>query len=88
MMNIESIVQETIADTDTVMTIVVISAVTSQCVLARQMIDVLGRPGRDNDMEFVGSGERWMISWTQPNLTLKATQALVTKALNSPLGTV
>lgn len=87
-MNIESIEQEAIADTDTVMTTVAIGAVTSQCVLVRQMIDVLGRPGIDNDMEFVGAGERWVISWTQPNLTISATEALVNKALNPPLGNV
>ena len=81
-MNIDFIEQEAIADTNTVITTVVISAVTSQCVLARQMIDVLGRPGIDNDMEFVGSGDRWVISWTKPNLTINATKALVNKAIN------
>jgi len=83
-MNIESIDQEAIAGTDKVMTTVVMSAVTSQCILARLMINVLGRPGLDNDMEFIGSGDRWLITWTEPNFTLDATKALVTKAINPP----
>ncbi|MFB2919232.1 MULTISPECIES: hypothetical protein [Aerosakkonema] len=87
-MNIDSIEQEAIADTDTIMTTVVISAVASQCVLARQMIDILGRPGIDNDMEFIGSGERWAISWTQPKLTLNETKTLVNKAIYPKVGTI
>lgn len=87
-MNLDFIEQEAIADSDTILTTVVISAVTSQCVLARQMIDVLGRPGIDNDMEFMGSGDRWVITWTQPNLTLNATKALVNKAINPALRNV
>lgn len=81
-MHVDFIEQEAIADTNAVMTTVVISAVTSQCVLARQMIDVFGRPGIDNDMEFVGSADRWTIIWTQPHLTLNETQRLVNKAIN------
>ncbi|MGA9383010.1 MAG: hypothetical protein WBV73_29970 [Phormidium sp.] len=87
-MNLDLIEQEAIADSDTILTTVAISAVTSQCVLARQMIDVLGRPGIDNDMEFMGSGNRWVITWTQPNLTLNATKALVNKAINPALRNV
>lgn len=87
-MNLDFIEQEAIADSDTILTTVVISAVTSQCVLARQMIDVFGRPGIDNDIEFMGSGDRWAITWTQPNLTLNATKALVNKAINPTLRNV
>ena len=87
-MNLDFIEQEAIADSDTILTTVVISAVTSQCVLARQMIDILGRPGVDNDMEFMGCGDQWVITWTQPNLTLNATKALVNKAINPALRNV
>ncbi|XWK88422.1 MAG: hypothetical protein U7127_30285 [Phormidium sp.] len=84
-MNIEFIEQELLEDTDTVMTIVAISSVKSQCVLARLMIDILGRPGLDNDMQFMGSGDRCTVTWTKPNLPLDVTKTLVNLALNPQL---
>jgi hypothetical protein len=81
--NIKSIEREAIADTDLLITTVVVSEVTSPCILARVMIDAFGRPGVDNDMELVGSGNQWVISWTQPNLTLDETTELVTKAIRN-----
>jgi len=84
-MNIEFIEQELLEDTDTIMTIVSISSVNSQCVLARLMIDILGRPGVDNDMQFMGSGDRWTVTWTEPNLPLDVTKTLVNLAINPQL---
>jgi hypothetical protein len=63
-MNIESIERDTIPETDEIITTVTIKGVTSQCILARLIIGALGRPGVDNDLEFIGSGDRWLISWT------------------------
>ncbi len=83
-MRIESIEQESIADTDEVMTRIVLHGVDSQCTLARLMIKALGRPGVDNDMEFLGSGDRWMILWTQPQLPLEETRMLVETAITPP----
>lgn len=60
---------------------VAIEGVTSQCILARLIIKAMGRPGIDNDLEFIGSGDRWLISWTQPQLTLEETRELITKTL-------
>jgi hypothetical protein len=80
-MNIESIDHEPIDGTDTVMTTVVINNVASQCILARLMIAALGRPGVDNDMEFMGSGDRWIVVWTQPKLTIDETREVVNKAI-------
>jgi hypothetical protein len=80
-MNIESIERDTIPETDEIITTVIIKGVTSQCILARLVISVLGRPGVDNDLEFIGSGDRWLISWTQPQLTLEETRELMTKTL-------
>lgn len=87
-MNIDQIEQEAIAETDMILTTVVISSVTSQCVLARQLIDVLGRPGIDNDMELMGSGDQWVICWTKPYLSLNETKVLVNQALNPNLRTI
>lgn len=87
-MNIEFIEQELLEDTETVMTIVAISSVNSQCVLARLMIDIMGRPGIDNDMQFMGSGDRCTVSWTQPNLPLDVTKTLVKLAINPQLNVV
>jgi hypothetical protein len=80
-MNIESIDHEPIDGTDVVMTTVVINNVASQCILARLMIAALGRPGVDNDMEFMGSGDRWIVVWTQPKLTIDETREVVNKAI-------
>lgn len=81
-MKIESITHESIDGTDTVITTVVIHEVVSQCILARLMIQALGRPGIDNDMELLGSGDKWAIVWTQSKLTINNTKDLVTKALS------
>lgn len=80
-MNIESIERETIPGTDEIITTVTIEGVTSQCILARLIIKAMGRPGIDNDLEFIGSGDRWLISWSQPQLTLEETRELITKTL-------
>jgi hypothetical protein len=60
---------------------VVMNNVASQCILARLMIAALGRPGVDNDMEFMGSGDRWIVVWTQPKLTIDETREVVNKAI-------
>ncbi len=83
-MKIASIDQEPIDGTDEVMTRVVMTEVASQCILARLMIKALGRPGLDNDMELVGSGEEWEILWTQPKLTIEETRELVALAIAPP----
>ncbi|GET42891.1 hypothetical protein [Microseira wollei] len=83
-MKIASIDQEPIDGTDEVMTRVVMTEVASQCILARLMIKALGRPGLDNDMEIVGSGEQWEILWTQPKLTIDETRELVALAIAPP----
>jgi hypothetical protein len=80
-MNIKSIEQETIPKTDEIITTVTIEGVTSQCILARLIIAAMGKPGIDNDLEFIGSGDRWLISWTQPKLTLEETRELLIKTL-------
>ncbi len=83
-MKIESIDYESFPESsDTVITTVVINEVASQCILARLMIEALGKPGKDNDMEFMGSGDRWIISWTTPQLTQQETRELVSKAIGS-----
>ena len=83
-MKIASIEQEPIDGTDEVMTRVVMTEVASQCILTRLMIKALGRPGLDNDMELVGSGEEWEILWTQPKLTIEETKELVEQAIAPP----
>jgi hypothetical protein len=80
-MNIESIEQEPIDNTDAVMTRVVVNGVASQCILVRLIIDALGRPGVDNDLEFFGSGDRWIVVWTHPQLTVDETRELVGSAI-------
>jgi hypothetical protein len=83
-MQIELIEQEPIDGADAALTRVIVQNVDSQCTLARLMIQALGRPGVDNDMEFVGSGDRWMILWTQPRLSLDETRTLVEAAIAPP----
>ncbi|MEA5535185.1 hypothetical protein [Crocosphaera sp. XPORK-15E] len=80
-MKIESIVHEAINDTDRVITTVVIDQVSSQCILARLIIKALGKPGIDNDLEMLGSGDRWMIVWTQPKSQIHQTRELITQAI-------
>lgn len=81
-MNVQSITHEPIECTDNVLTTIVINQVSSQCVLARLLIDVLGKPGIDNDMEMMGTGDTWIIIWTQPLAIIEKTQALITKAIS------
>lgn len=81
-MNIKSISHEPIQGTDNVLTTVIINQVSSQCILARVMIDLLGKPGIDNDMEMMGTGDTWTIIWTQPIAIIEKTQSLLTKAIH------
>lgn len=80
-MEIESIHHEPIENTNSVTTTVVIKKVPSQCILARLIIDALGRPGIDNDLEMIGSGDTWTIIWTQPSTSREQTQARILKAI-------
>jgi hypothetical protein len=91
-MKIESIEQECLtppandeANSNAIVaTRVIIGEVSSPCILSRLMIDRLGRPGIDNDMELFHSGDRCIIVWTQPQLTLEATQAFIEQAIAPP----
>ena len=91
-MRIESIEQEYIASQDPdemgresiVATRVVIQEVSSPCILSRLMISTLGRPGVDTDMELFNSGDRCIIIWTRPQLTLEAAQAVMSQAIAPP----
>lgn len=88
-MRVESIEQEymtnsneTQTDSQAVLiTKVIFEGVSSPCILSRLMIEALGRPGKDNDMEFLNSGERCIVVWTHPQLSLEATQNLINRAI-------
>ena len=80
-MNIKSITHDPIEGTDNVLTTVIINQVHSQCILARLLIDVLGKPGIDNDLEMMGTGNTWTIMWTQPLAIIEQTQQLIIKAI-------
>ena len=80
-MKIQSITHDPIEGTDNVLTTVIINQVASQCILARLLIDVLGKPGIDNDLEMMGSGDTWTIIWTQPLAIIENTQQLIRKAI-------
>lgn len=80
-MNIQSISHESIKGTDNVLTTVIINQVPSQCILARLLIDVLGKPGIDNDLEMMGTGDTWTIMWTQQEAIIEQTQQLIRKAI-------
>ncbi|MEA5511769.1 hypothetical protein VB715_18515 [Crocosphaera sp. UHCC 0190] len=80
-MKIQSINHEPIEGTDTVLTTVIINQVPSQCILARLLIDALGKPGIDNDLEMVGSGDTWTIIWSQPLAIMDNTRKLMTKVI-------
>ncbi len=82
-MQIKTIFQEAIADSNDVLTIAVITNVTSHCILARQLMDVLGKPPH-SDLEILGSNDTWTVAWSQPQLTLDAATAAINQAL-SPL---
>ena len=81
MMKVTSIHHEPINGTDTVMTTVVINQVPSQCILARLLINALGRPGIDNDLEMIGSGDTWTIIWTQSAELIDNTMTLMMEAI-------
>ena len=88
-MKIESIEQipiakfdETQPDCGTIIaTKVVFSGVDSPCILSRILIDVLGRPGKDNDMELVNSGNCCVVVWTHPQLSLEVVENLIHTAI-------
>lgn len=80
-MRIQSIAQEAIADSDDVLTIAIVTNVTSHCILARQLIDVLGKPPVHSDLEILGSDDTWTIVWSRPQLTLDAATAAINQAL-------
>ncbi len=80
-MKIQSITHDPIEGTDNVLTTVIINQVASQCILARLLIDVLGKPGIDNDLEMMGTGDTWTIMWTQPLAIIEHTQQLIRKAI-------
>ncbi|EAW38607.1 hypothetical protein [Lyngbya sp. PCC 8106] len=88
-MRVESIEQEYMTNSDenltnseaVLVTKVIFEGVDSPCILSRLMIEALGRPGKDNDMEFLNSGERCIVVWTHPQLSLEATQNLVNSAI-------
>lgn len=93
-MKIEAIEQDCVADQDNsgfggetiVVTRVIVGEVSSPCILSRLMIAALGRPGTDNDMELFHSGDRCIVIWTRPQLSLETTQALINQAIAIPAG--
>jgi hypothetical protein len=76
-MRIASIIQEPWDSPEETITKVVFSQVESQCILTRLLLKHLGRPGVDTDLEILGSGEEWLIAWTEPQLSLEETEALM-----------
>lgn len=88
-MRIVSIKQEYITnpnenqtDAETILvTKVIIDGVSSPCILSRLMIEALGRPGKENDMELLNSGGRCLVIWTQPQLGLEAVENLINRAI-------
>ena len=80
-MKIESIEQELIDGTEIVLTRVTLERVESSCILSRLLIDTLGKPGIDNDLEFLGSGNQWEVVWTEPKLTIEQTRELIERAI-------
>jgi hypothetical protein len=60
---------------------VIISEVASPCILSRLMINALGRPGIDTDMEVMSGGDRCIICWTQPQLSLDAVKAKLERVI-------
>ena len=80
-MQIKTIFQEAIADSDDLLTIAVITNVTSHCILARQLMDVLGKPPIHSDLEILGSNNTWTIAWSKPQLSLSAATAAINQAL-------
>lgn len=81
-MRIESIEQELIEGTKTILTRVTLNQVNSPCILSRLMIDSLGQPGIDNDLELLGSGSQWELVWSEPQLTIEQTRKLISQAIS------
>ncbi|MDJ0632009.1 MAG: hypothetical protein QNJ34_02345 [Xenococcaceae cyanobacterium MO_188.B29] len=81
-MKIESIEQELIEGTKTILTRVTINQVNSSCVLSRLIIDTLGKPGIDNDLRLLGSGSEWEVVWTEPQLTMEQTREIISQAIS------
>jgi hypothetical protein len=82
-MRVESIYQEKLEDREETLTEVVLSGVESLCILSRVIIKAIGRPGVDSDLEFLGSGDRWVIAWTYPHLSLEDVEDLLHRTLLS-----
>ena len=84
-MKIESIEQDYIETEGNAIlaTQVVIAEVSSPCILSRLMIEIFGRPGKENDMELLNSGDRCIVMWTQPQLSLETAQDLIHKAITA-----
>ncbi|GAB4532262.1 MAG: hypothetical protein Tsb0014_16520 [Pleurocapsa sp.] len=80
-MHIESIEQEQIAGTQTVLTRVTLNRVSSSCILSRLAMDTLGRPGIDNDLQLLGSGSQWEMVWTKPQLTMEQTRKIISRII-------
>ncbi len=80
-MKIESIEQQLIEGTETILTRVTLNQVSSPCILSRLMMDTLGKPGIDNDLEFLGSGSQWEVVWTEPELTIEQTREIINRAI-------
>ncbi|MDJ0595699.1 MAG: hypothetical protein QNJ72_37900 [Pleurocapsa sp. MO_226.B13] len=80
-MKIESIEQQLIEGTETILTRVMLNQVSSPCILSRLMMDTLGKPGIDNDLEFLGSGSQWEVVWTEPELTIEQTREIINRAI-------
>lgn len=82
-MKVESIDQEKLEDSGETLTEVVLSGVESLCILSRVMIKAIGRPGVDSDLEFLGSGDRWVIAWTYPRLSIEDVRDLLDRTLQN-----
>ncbi|MDJ0741787.1 MAG: hypothetical protein QNJ32_00335 [Xenococcaceae cyanobacterium MO_167.B27] len=80
-MKIESIKQELIEGTEIILTRVTLNQVNNSCILSRLMIDTLGKPGIDNDLQLLGSGSQWEVVWTEPKLTIEQTREIISQAL-------
>lgn len=70
------------AGEDLVVTRVTITEVESPCILSRQLIAALGRPGRDSDLQFFTQGNQCIVMWTQPQLSLERAEAVISEAIS------
>ena len=82
-MKIKSIEQELIEGTEIILTKVTLNQVNSSCILSRLMINTLGKPGIDNDLQLLGSGSQWEVVWTEPKLTIEQTKEIISKAITT-----